>query len=290
MELFHGNGNVILLVNVLDVEDYLRGVLPYEMQAKDRSILEALKAQAVAARTYAMTHQGQYSKQYDMYADVRDQMYKGIVSETFISDKAVATTHGILLTFKDKLVKCYYHSTCGGHTANINKVWGTKPVPYLSGLPDTDLNGKVFCRASGYSSWYESWEVGRLADIVKRHIKSATKKAAGKFSKLTGLEVVKRTSSGRVETLKIETDREPILVKGDRIRWALRRDTPEEPILRSSWFEIEKFGPKVLIRGKGMGHGIGMCQMGAMGRARIGQNFIDILYAYYQGTQLVQMK
>ncbi|MFC1585790.1 SpoIID/LytB domain-containing protein [Fibrobacterota bacterium] len=291
LEIVHGRGNTLLLINIVAVEDYLRGVLPYEMPSKDRGILEALKAQAIAARTYAMAHQGQHaSRGFDMYADERDQIYRGTTAETFVADKAISQTRGILLTYKNELAVCYYHSTCGGHTANHHQVWSGKNIPYLTAQSDKDAAGVNFCKKSNYTIWYESWELEKLAGIIRQNIKSAGVENPVTFAELTGLKVLDRTKSGRVQTLEIQTDQGAMLVKGDKIRWALRRDANRSPILFSSWFDIVKFGPKVLLFGRGNGHGIGMCQTGAMERARRGQAFMEILYSYYKGSQLVQMK
>jgi stage II sporulation protein D len=291
MEIVHGVKNKMTLINIVNIEEYLRGVLPYEMPANDKGILEALKAQAVAARTYALSHQNQFSNlAFDMYADERDQVYRGIKSETFISDKAVAQTRGILLMYKEKLVLCYYHSTCGGHTADISQVWGRDTVAYLSALPDKDLQGNNYCKASQYTNWYEGWDHSHLTDIIKRNLKSGKPDKNINFNRLTGLAILSRTRSGRVQILEIKTDKGPVFVRGDKIRWVLRRSGNDKQILPSSWFKIEKYDSRILIRGRGFGHGIGMCQTGAMGRARTGQTFDEILSAYYQGTRLVRMK
>jgi stage II sporulation protein D len=272
------------------LEDYLRGVVPNEMPTGDRSILEALKAQAVAARTYAMTHLNQFPDlDFDMYSDERDQVYKGANTEQYISDKAVAETAGLLLSFKGRLAKCFYHSTCGGATANINEVWSSNPVPYLTSLSDKNTHKVNFCRKSSYTHWFESWNREQLTNIIKANLKKARADKQLDFTRLLNMKVEKQTKSGRVETLQITTDKGIIRVKGDKTRWALRRKTPDGPILFSSWFSIVKFGPEILVRGRGFGHGIGMCQFGAMGRARTGKAFYEILPAYYKGTKLVKM-
>ncbi|MBF0431020.1 MAG: SpoIID/LytB domain-containing protein [Fibrobacteria bacterium] len=288
-EVSHTNNNHLLLVNVIGLENYLRGVLPSEMPATDRGILEALKAQAVAARTYAVAHQGQYKNMsFDLYHDQRDQVYKGVRTETFISDKAISETSNIVLTYDAKLAKCFYHSTCGGKTANIHDVWGQRTKHYLSTRSDANPNGLNYCKASKYSTWHESWSLPKLSQIVRINLASAKPDKMLKFTRIKGLEVTKRAACGRVKNLKITTDNGVINIRGDKTRWALRRDMPGNPILLSAWFEIENFGPKVLIRGRGFGHGIGMCQRGAMGRAREGQNFIDILEAYYRSAELAR--
>ncbi len=285
----HGTDKSLIVINEVDIEDYLRGVLPYEMKANDKGIIEALKAQAVAARTYTMSHLNQFqSLGFDLYSDQRDQVYNGIRSETFITDKAVSETRGLLLYFQDELAKCYYHSTCGGKTANIHEVWGGKALPYLSARSDLDDNNVPYCKASSYRFWYESWNITQLTRIIRENLASANVKDIPAFNRITGMNILSHTASGRNKILMIQTDKGPINVYGDKIRWALRRSDDPRKILASISFDIKKFGPTILLEGRGFGHGIGMCQMGAMGRALRGQNFVEILYAYYDQTRIVR--
>jgi SpoIID/LytB domain protein len=291
LEVIAGNGAELAVVNVLGMEDYLRGVLPYEMGTVERDALEALKAQAVAARTYAMRRVlATPGRDFNLHSDVQDQVYKGIKAEYLLSDRAVRETRGMALTFRDSLANCYYHSTCGGRTASRHDVWGGDSSAYLVSRPDVDAAGDRFCRASKYSSWKQEWTRPQLAGILRRNLASANVAGAPAFSALTGLEVLSRASCGRIKVLRIDTDKGPIHVKGDKVRWALRPAEAEERILPSAWFDVKVSGDKVLAEGRAFGHGIGLCQMGAMARARAGQDFQAILQAYYAGTEIVEFR
>ncbi len=285
-----GDGG-IEAVNVLGIEDYLRGVLPYELGTVDRDALEALKAMAVAARTYAykrMLRPG--NPDFHVYSDVQDQVYKGVKREYLLSDRAVWETRGMAMVYQDSLIQCYYFSTCGGRTASKHEVWGGEPVPYLVSRPDTDAVGDAYCSASSYSSWKEEWGQAQLAGILKKNLKAAGVNDYPNFSTILGLDVTSRATCGRIRVLKITTDRGPIFVKGDKVRWALRPSGSDDKILPSAWFDVKIAGGKVTAQGRAFGHGIGLCQMGAIARAQAGQNFKQILDAYYKDVELVEYK
>ncbi|MEO6095065.1 MAG: SpoIID/LytB domain-containing protein [Fibrobacteria bacterium] len=288
--LGEANGE-ISAINVLGVEDYLRGVLPYELGSVDREALEALKAQAIVARTYAykrMLRPG--SAPFHLYSDVQDQVYKGVRGEYLLSDRAVWETRGMAVTHADTLALCYYFSTCGGRTAAKDEVWGGEPVPYLVSRPDTNDFGDSYCIASKYSSWEESWSAPQLSGILRRNLRSAGVADYPSFSILKGIEVAQRASCGRIRVLKLSTDRGPILVKGDKVRWALRPSANEKKILPSASFDVKLAGGRVSVNGKGYGHGVGLCQVGSIGRARAKQNYREIIEAYYKDVKLVEFK
>ena len=142
------NGNKLNVINVIDIEEYLRGVVPYEIGKLDESKIEALKAQAIAARTYAYKHFGSRATHgFDIYADTRDQVYKGLHSATEITDKAVLETEGIVMTYNKEFITAYYHSTCGGQTEGV-VTWGRPDHPYLQSKPDLRPDGTPWCRES----------------------------------------------------------------------------------------------------------------------------------------------
>lgn len=281
----------ITAINVLGVEDYLRGVLPYELGTVDREALEALKALAVVARTYAykrMLHPG--NPDFHVYSDVQDQVYKGVRGEYLLSDRAVWETRGIAVLYGDSLAQCYYFSTCGGRTASKHEAWSGDSIPYLVSRPDTDGMGDVFCRASKYSSWTEDWSLAQLTGILKRNLKSAGAAGYPPFSSVKDIDITSRAAGGRIRVLRITTDKGPILIKGDKVRWALRPSANEEKILPSAWFDIKVAGGRVTAQGRAFGHGVGLCQMGAIGRARANENYKEIIDAYYKGVQLIEFK
>jgi stage II sporulation protein D len=291
MHILGETNGEISAVNVLSVEDYLRGVLPYELGTVDREALEALKAQAIVARTYAykrMLRPGNPS--FHLYSDVQDQVYKGVRGEYLLSDRAVWETRGIAVTHADTLALCYYFSTCGGRTASKDEVWGGERIPYLVSRPDTNDIGDSYCSASKYSAWDDSWTASQLAGILHRNLRSAGVGDYPSFNALKGIDVAQRASCGRIRVLRLTTDRGPILVKGDKVRWALRPSANENKILPSASFDVKLADGRISVEGKGFGHGVGLCQVGAIGRARAKQNYREIIEAYYKDVRLVEFK
>jgi stage II sporulation protein D len=282
----------VTLVNVVSLEEYLRGVVPWEIGRPGPDALEAVKAQAIAARTYTIRHLGRWSELgFDVYADVRDQVYRGYTGTVEITDRAVRETRGQIIVYDSEPVRAYYSSTCGGHTSTLTEVWDREGAPYLRGFRDADSSGESWCRESAQFRWTEAWSAKELGDGLRQHIGAELGQtiSAEEFGILIGLEVLQRDSSGRVARLKILSDRAEFVVQGDRIRWVLRPAHSRFGILRSTLFRIEEVRRddalvQVIIRGGGFGHGVGLCQTGALGRARAGQRAREILGAYYPGT------
>ena len=168
--LAEGRGGTFSVVNYCNVEDYLRGVVPLEIGRRTAEEIEAVKAQAVAARTY--TYKKILTKinyPFDLVATVADQVYGGVNVEYPLSDRAIQMTKGIVLAHGDSLIFAYYHSTCGGITANIQDVWNKGPAPYLRSIKDVDKNGEAYCSISKYFTWQESWKTSTLASIIWRY-------------------------------------------------------------------------------------------------------------------------
>lgn len=288
---FHVEGAGFICVNVLPLEEYLRGVVPLEMGRHDESRLEALKAQAVAARTYAVKRAlARAGETFDLHSSVQDQVYGGAGAEHPMSDRAIRETEGVLLLHGDSLAHTYYHSTCGGKTANRHEVWGGERIPYLVSIADTDEHGQAWCRASRYMDWTQTWTTEQLSSIARRNMEAAGVRSAPPFTTISGFDVRNRFADGRINQLDLRTDRGTITLRGDKTRWALKPAPGTGRILESSRFDIEIGGGKVTARGNGFGHGVGMCQMGALGRAAAGQSYARILHAYYPGTELARLR
>ena len=277
-------------INYLDVESYLRGVVPLEI-GRNRSAQEseALKAQAVAARTY--TYKRIFQKMgepYDLVTTVADQVYNGVNAEAATCDDAIARTRDRILVYGDSLVMAYYHSTCGGITANVENVWESRPpTPYLVSIPDLDKDGTAYCAISPVFTWETVWKPSHLMPVVTKFSKTALGRDKEISGSLRSVKVTSRFADGRIKECCFETSHGTDCVFGDKIRFVLRRSDAGNPILRSSKFEIvEQSAKKIVLRGKGFGHGIGMCQMGAIGRARAGQSHETILKAYYSGVSI----
>ncbi len=279
---------LILALNVVFVEDYLKGVVPAEMGKLGRQEEEALKVQAVAARTYALFCLGQHTnKGYDLEATVTDQIYKGIRGEDALANRAVEITGGEVLTHKGKLICAYYHANSGGKTEFIEKVWDKPKRAYLIPVDDSE-----FCSWSESYMWIESWTKETLEENLRRFFTASVNLPDGEFKNLLNLQVEKRSPSGRVEALDVLTERGSYRIRGDKIRWALRKGSNRNSILPSTRFDLEIERDidgsiqRVVARGRGNGHGVGMCQTGAIGMARKGRSYRDILTYYYSGVEL----
>jgi stage II sporulation protein D len=280
-------GGGLTLVNRLDMESYLLGVVPREIGRASEDIYEAVKAQAVAARTYAVKYIGRRSAQgFDVYPTVEDQVYGGVAAEDAIVFRAVAETAGEILTHAGEPITAYYHSTCAGQTAAIDEVWNERPVPYLVSVRDVDpRTGEAYDRASSRFRWTERWTHAQLVGILNRTLADSLR--GRRIGRIEEMDVTARTASGRVRSLVIDTDAGRFTVGRDRVRWIL---TPTRGgILNSSKFDVRMTGGEIVAEGGGWGHGIGMCQVGAMGRARAGQDYREILGVYYPGTRIRDM-
>jgi stage II sporulation protein D len=273
----------VSLLNFLDVEQYLRGVVPLEIGPRKPEEMAAVMAQAVVARTY--TYRRMLDRRdgpYDLLPTVSDQVYGGVSAERQESDRAIRETSDLILLYNNEPIQAYYHSTCGGMTANIEDVWGKGAQPYLVARPDTNEKGEAYCSISTYFEWDESWKTSHLSAILAKYGRSAFPDHQPFRGTIRKLSVGETYACGRVRTCIVHTAGDDYRFGGDRIRFAFRRAISGRPILRSSRFRVEDCsGSTVRLRGWGYGHGIGMCQMGAVGRARAGQNYHEILQAYY---------
>lgn len=285
--MFRNTNGKLDAINSVDVEDYLRGVIPYEIGKLDSSRIEALKAQAVAARTYAYKHfNSRESVGFDVYADTKDQVYKGLESATPLTDAAVKATAGVVMTYGGEFIIAYYHSTCGGVTETL-ATWNRPDVPYLQSKPDLRPGGKPWCDESSYIKWerrFADKEIAKLFKANATEAKAIFSAANGKdFKKVKSIKIKDKLKSGRIMTLRVETDKGYFDVLTDRTRWLFKK---AGTILPSSFFTVKKDGKEWVVTGTGFGHGVGMCQMGVRARAQAGQSYQEILSHYYQGITL----
>jgi stage II sporulation protein D len=258
----------ILVVNHIDLEEYLLGVLYHEVS--HHWPIEVLKAQAIAARTYAFYQKlTSKNKYYDLSSDIYSQVYGGRKSETWRTTKAVNMTQGLVLTFNDKIFPAYYHATCGGQTSDVTTLWNID-VPAL--------RGKVceFCKTSPHYQWKKEF---RLEDIQKKL------REGGYDIDIISFEVLKRDVAGRVLEIEIKGGDGSVKLNGNKFRLLLGPN-----IIKSTNFEIQVRGRYVMFYGKGWGHGIGMCQWGAFGMARQGYKAEEILEYYYPGAKIVELE
>ena len=277
----------LVAVNELPLEDYLLGVVPLEIGPREPAEVEAVKAQAVAARTYAVRHFGRRdSLGFDVFGDVEDQVYGGREAERAQSSRAIEATVGEILVWQGTPARAYYHSTGGGHTARVSDVWELPDAPYLRRVSDERPEGGDFCAISPRYAWEESWSAGELAAAVAGGVERQFGISAAP-GPVTDVRVLARAPHGRVTELEVRTEGGRWVVRKNDIRFFLR--TPDGRALRSTRFEVSGRGPGgdgLSLRGRGFGHGIGMCQWGAIGRSRAGHSYREILSHYYPGTDV----
>jgi len=293
VELFASGQGSLTVVNVLDMESYLRGVVPKEIGTRPPEEIEAVKAQAVAARTYAMASGGKRaSGGFDVYATVEDQVYAGVDGEDPVCDRAILETAGLYMTRGGEPIHAYFHANCGGSTEGRHEVWELPEVPYLKAVVDSpgeDKFNDAYCSGGSHFTWTETWDGNELARLVRDNLpRTASTPVRAPLGDLKDIRVTARTPSGRVRWLEIELTGGTYRVFGDKLRWLLRRPGSGR-ILRSAWIEldVERRGGRVAgltAKGRGNGHGVGMCQHGAMEMARRGHGFADILSHYYKGV------
>jgi len=279
-----------LVVNSLAMHSYLRGVVPLEIGSRTSAEFAAVQAQAVAARTYAYKHLTS-SRAFDMYSTVQDQVYGGVDAEKPQSDSAIATTADVVVLYNGQPITTPYHSTCGGSTAGVSEVWYDQPdQPYLrpvsDRIPGTD---NFYCDSSPRFSWTQSYDAAGLRAVMEKYLATYTRAPRNGVGRITDIREQGRTPSGRIAALTVQTESGSYTLRGNDIRFVLR--DPKGAILNSTYFSFTKetSGVEVSslnVNGRGYGHGIGMCQWGAIGRARTGQNYRTILETYYPGTTI----
>ncbi len=277
------SGGRLRVANIVPMEAYLAGVLADEMY--EAWHLEAFKAQAVAARTYALRRRNtrrRYS--FDLYDTPMSQVYGGVGAETKKAWRAVRDTQGVVATYtsgdRRVLLPTYYHSTCGGDTVPAGTVFGGSTPPPLRGG-----TGCTYCRKSSRYRWRKD-VVLTLAEISAAARRSSLP-AVRQLGRIARVEVAKRTGgdAGRAEVIRLVDE------AGHRVRvrasaWRLMVGARKVP---STWFWIEDRGDAIaLVRGRGFGHGVGMCQFGAQFLATHGQTAEQILRYYYPGVELVR--
>ena len=288
-----GEDGKLALVEALPLEELLRGLVPSEIYAS--SPPAALEAQAVTARGEVLAKIGarHLTDPYLLCAEQHCQVYAGLGGERPSTDAAVRATRGEALFSKDGLVDSVYSAICGGHTENNEVVWGGPPDPSLRGVSDLlegdadpgpgsteaslrrwlSADPPAYCHLPGqagspkyrWSRRFESAEIDALAAPL----------GVGRVRRLVPLD---RGVSGRAAALRVEGERGVAEVRGELVIRKLFRNLP------SSAFVVDPEPAGFVFRGAGWGHGVGMCQTGAIGRALRGESYRDILRHYFNGA------
>ncbi len=279
----------LVLINRVRLEHYLLGVVPLEIGPRGPAEEAAVRAQAVAARTYALANLGRRdSLGFDLFSSVEDQVYGGVEAERPEATRAVRATRGQVLTWRDRPIRAYYHADGGGRTARVDEVWNLPDAPYLQSVADTASNGEDWGASDPRHVWEVRWTAAELAHALDSGLSSYYGSPVSRTDRVTALRVLGRTPSGRVAALEIRTEGGRYVVERNDVRFVLLR--PDGKVLPSTLFQIETAPDTgsggLTVRGRGNGHGVGMCQWGAIGRARAGQTYGHILAAYYPGAEL----
>lgn len=256
----------LLLINTLDMETYVKGVLYHEVS--HRWPMEAMKAQAVAARTYAL-YQIQVNKKqaFDVTNDVYSQMYGGKSAERYRTNIAVDRTRGEVMTYDGKILPAYYHSNSGGHTEDVRELW-KHDLPPLYGKPDEyavdmpNFNWKRNFQSKAFQ--------GKLND------------AGHKIGAIKEIRPIEKTKSGRVKMLAVE-DRAGKIIKIAGLEFRKMLGVND---IKSSLFDVEMQGYFFDVLGHGWGHGVGMSQWGAYAMAVQRFKYKAILEYYYPGVAI----
>lgn len=258
-------GKGVLVVNQVDLEEYVKGVVPAEVNSAWHP--EMLKVQAVAARTYALyQHMLSASRDYDVAASIQDQVYRGRQGIDARVEQAVESTRGLVVTHQGAPIYAAFSSTAAGITEDAVIVW-SKDLPYLKG---------VECPFDVDSPYYQ-WKASFKIDTLEKNLRQQGF-AVGTIATLTPLAY---SRAGRVATLRILHSKGELILRGEELRKAVGYT-----VVPSTQFTIESIGHEVTLSGYGAGHAVGLCQWGAKELAELGYSFSSILRYYYPGTEL----
>ncbi len=265
LEIRKKRNGLILVVNDVDIEDYLLGVVAAEIPSDWE--MEALKAQAVASRTYALYQKRSGGRRsYHMQATVNSQMYLGRRGERKRATAAVAATRGIVVTYRGDVIPAFYHASCGGHTENAELLWGIDE-PYLKGV-DCDCQ-----KISKYGLWEKRFTVAGVVRALRRE--------GYRLRDIGDIRIGSLTPAGRVKNVLFLSRGRTVSVPAEALRAALGYAN-----VPSIFFEPEIIDREVVLSGRGRGHGVGLCQWGAKEMAGRGFRYEQILQHYYPGTSL----
>jgi stage II sporulation protein D len=253
------------VISVLDVEDYLYGVVPKEMSPQWHP--EALKAQTVAARTYALYQKGKNrNRDYDIIATTTSQIYGGAGVESERSNQAVDETKGMVILYKGQLALTYYHANSGGMTEDAKRVWNAD-VPYLKAVQDDYSMKAPNC----------SWKLSLNIDKIRRMFNNKGIEI-GPIDMIVPIEI---SPSGRVMRIKVFHGGKETVLNGNDFRTKI-----DPALVKSTMFAMTNEGHEIHFEGRGYGHGVGMSQWGAYIMAHEGYSYKDILKHYYHGIEL----
>ncbi len=256
------------VVNNIDIENYLYGVVPKEMPPKWAK--QALMAQAVAARTYALyVKEKSKDKPYDLESTTLSQVYGGYNAEITTSNMAIDETKGKVMTYDGKLIVAYFHSNSGGHTEDSKNVWSAD-IPYLKGVPDKFSENTPVT----------NWEYFLSSDLAQKRLQEHGINA-GSIQKL---KISGKSGSGRTLKILVPADNGISRLTSNNFRIKIGGTK-----IKSTLFQVTSHPDGLLFKGKGFGHGVGMSQWGARKMAQAGSDYENILKHYYQNIKITKL-
>ena len=258
----------LVVINELAMEDYLAGIINCEISSQWS--MEAVKAQAVVARSYAVfQREARKNMPYHLESSVLDQVYAGCDLEDLRAVRAVRETAGEVLLYNGKVIQAFFHSSCGGHTEAAENVWSFG-MPYLRGV---DCK---YCLVAPSSEWTLTISLNKLESILR--------KGGYDVTDLRGFIPLSRHKSGRIDSLSILFDNGSVNLAAVDFRKLVGYS-----VIKSTSFDVRISGENAIFSGRGYGHGVGLCQWGAKKRAEDGFNYREILSYYYPGTTLKKL-
>lgn len=273
-----------ITVRSVPLEEYVRAAIISEFapaSGKPDDVEHMFEVQAVIGRTYAVANLGRHRADgFDVCATTHCQLYEPsrVTRSRWAAQitEAVRRTNGTVLWFDGAPAAALFHADCGGHTSSADRVWGGTRRPYLVPVAD---GGPA---SAAHAKWrYEANGAAVLAALNRdRRTHAGTR--------LDSLEVLDRDEAGRAEQIAIHGSEERI-VRGETLRDVLGRTLGAQTV-RSTWFDVRRTGPTFVFEGRGFGHGVGLCQAGALARVRAGEKLTAILQRYYPGTRLRQLR
>jgi stage II sporulation protein D len=279
----------LTLAEHVPLETYLLGVVPGEIGGLSEDLIEAGRAQAIAARSYTLFYRGRRASEgFDLFGTVEDQVYGPVESERPLATRCVEQTRGRVALYDGSPIRANYCSTCGGVSAEVWEAWPAAALPYLESRRD-GRRGTDYCEASPQYRWRERWSEEEFLDNIERFGPALKLRLPpGGLGDLVDVRADSRSRSGRVWRLLVRTTTGDVTIPSYAIRGVLHRGGSPDAILRSTLFKIDvRRHPvtgramEVLASGAGSGHGVGLCQTGALGMARDGARAEEILEHYY---------
>ena len=282
----------IAAVRDVPLEEYVHATVLSEVApaaGEVATVGRMFEVQAVISRTYAVSHLGRHSREgFDLCSTTHCQLFepRRLLTSRWAaaSSEAVARTAGVILTFAHQPAQALFHADCGGYTSTSAAVWGGVDRPYLVARPDEGVPRE------SHAAWRFEASVADLSAALNGY---STGDRTRTSHELDAIEVVSRDESGRAERLTVRSRTRGEaggavvnrVLRGDEFRLALSR-TFGPRALRSTRFEVRRAGGLFTFEGQGFGHGVGLCQAGALARLKAGTSPADVMRHYYPGTVL----